>query len=131
MRAGVIPSGVSDPGPNQNDVLNDAIPKALFAARDRFRGLIIERIILLEALRIDARNRRDPQAALESISSVAHKIAGVAATLGFMNAGKLAEELERTYYDGADRNVPLDALWLDIEPTLIALMDELESLLDT
>ena len=130
MRAGTTPTMDAEQSKDQTDLLNDTIPQALFAARDRFRGLIVERIIFLEAQRIDVQNGRDPQKAVENMASVSHKIAGVAATLGFAEAGKQAAELEAYCYAAVDHKVSINTLWPQIEPTLILLMDELEALLD-
>lgn len=112
------------------DVLPDVIPNALFPARDRFCGMIAQRIIMFEALRIEFNAGNDPQRALAGIVALAHKIAGVAETLGFPNTGKLAAALEQHSRDGLVRQLPEDELWRDVEPRLNALMDDLEVLLD-
>ncbi len=116
--------------PDQGSALSGAIPSALFPARARFRDLIMQRIIALESFRIDFQNGRDPRAALGGVISLAHMIAGVAETLGYPNAGNLAAALELHARDGLERNRPAPEIWHRMEPQLIALMDELESLLD-
>lgn len=106
------------------------IPAELIPARQRFRDLIIERIMTLEALGIRVRNGQEPRAALAGIVALSHKIAGVAGSLGFSSAGNLAAALERNYLDLTELKTPLRDVWRDTEPRLIALMDELEALLD-
>ena len=110
--------------------LSSAIPAALFPVRARFRDLILQRMMTFEAFRIDFNAGNDPQSALSGIVALAHKIAGVAETLGFPEAGRLAAALEQHSRDGLARQVPLKDLWRSVEPQLIALLDEMELLLD-
>lgn len=114
----------------QQPNLTRANPLALLPARARFDDLILQRIMAFESFRIDFHERRDPQLALEGVISLAHMIAGVAETLGYPVAGKIAAALEQRSRDGLDRKIPATDLWHRIEPQLIALMDELEALLD-
>lgn len=110
--------------------LSSAIPAALFPVRARFRDLILQRMMTFEALRIEFNAGNDPQRALSGIFALAHKIAGVAETLGFPDAGQLAAALDQHSGDGLARQVPLKDLWRSVEPQLVALLDELELLLD-
>ncbi|GAB1480066.1 hypothetical protein MASR2M74_26380 [Paracoccaceae bacterium] len=116
------------PGPRPDS--SKEIPSELFPARQRFRDLIIERIMALEALGIRVKNGQEPRAALTGIVALSHKIAGVAGSLGFTGAGNLAAALEKNYLDLTERKTPLRDIWRDTEPRLLALMDELEALLD-
>ena len=111
-------------------IVNSAIPSGLIPARERFCDLIIERIVAFEAFRLDFRNGRDPVAALRSVISLAHMIAGVAETLGYPKAGNLAAAIEFQCCEALDRHIPAAELWHGVEPRLIALMNELELLLD-
>lgn len=119
-------AGTSGQLPN----LTRAIPLALLPARARFHDLILQRIMAFESFRIDFHKRRDPQVALEGVISLAHMIAGVAETLGYPVIGNMAALLERQSREGLDRKIPAIDLWHRMEPQLIALMDELEALLD-
>ena len=106
------------------------IAPALYPIRDRFRSQIVERVIALEGLRINVENGKDPHAAMADIIAIVHKISGVAATLGFLNAGHLAAHLEQHYNEGINARATFVVLWPQVEPMLIALMDELEVIAD-
>lgn len=71
-----------------------------------------------------------PVQALGKIADLAHKIAGVAATLGYPYAGQLAAEIEQAVRDGDVAARSTHQTWNCIQPNLEALMDELESFLD-
>lgn len=109
---------------------SESVPVELLPARQRFRDLVVERILTLESLRIRVSNRQEPRAALSAIVALCHKIAGVAGSLGYVSAGNLAASVERAYRDQAELKLPLNDLWSLIEPRVLALMDELEALLD-
>lgn len=115
---------------DQQVMLPPVISSALFPARARFCDLIIQRVMAFESFRIDFHKRRDPQAALEGVISLAHMIAGVAETLGYPVAGNLAATLEQQSRESLDRKIPAIEIWHRMESQLIALMDELELLLD-
>lgn len=110
--------------------MNSAVPDALRPARARFSALVVERAMTLEMLRIDFNNGRDPERTLTEILELAHKIAGVAETIGFPEAGRLAAALERNAGDGLERHTPIKEIWRSVEPRLLALIDELELILD-
>ena len=114
----------------QQSDMTRAIPLALLPARARFHDLILQRIMAFESFRIDFHKRRDPKVALEGVISLAHMIAGVAETLGYPVTGKMAAALEQQSREGLDRKIPAIDLWHSTEPLLIALMDELEAILD-
>jgi len=99
--------------------------------RERFRETVVERVIFFEAMkaRIDA--GQSPVSALLDIANLAHKITGVAATLGFSRSGEYAAALERRIRAGLESGAPIAAIWRDVLPILDCLLDELESLLDT
>lgn len=102
---------------------------ALGPARARFRGLIIPRILAFEEFRKSAGRGGETRNALENIASLAHKISGVGATLGFTSAGDCARTVERTILTGRSRRAAPQAIWSDVEPQLDALLDALEALL--
>lgn len=124
----VLSSAAGKSGEQPN--LTCAIPLALVPARARFDDLILQRIMAFESFRIDFQKKRDPQVALDGVISLAHMIAGVAETLGYPVAGKMAAALEQQSREALDRKIPATDVWHRIEPQLIALMDELEALLD-
>lgn len=115
---------------DKRSVLHADIPSALIPARERFCDLIIQRIVAFESFRLDIRKGRNPEAALKGITSLAHMIAGVAETLGYPKAGNLAAAIEYQCGDGLGRHIHVSELWHGVEPQLLALMNELELLLD-
>lgn len=109
-----------------------AIPDTdpLSSARQRFRDLIVDRVLALESLRKNINTAPDPLQMMRGVSALAHKISGVAATLGFQHTGDLAAELERRLGSSTLHGLPVSETWLAAEPVLDELLDELEDLLD-
>lgn len=99
-------------------------------ARARFRDLLFVRIIAFEEFRKSADRRAETADALVKISDLAHKIAGVGATLGYTSAGALAFAVERSVLSGRAGQADAAAVWSDVEPRLDALLDALEDILD-
>lgn len=91
----------------------------LAAAERLFRRLAEERLDLLSTawVRLDA--SRQIGEALADIRSVAHKIAGTAASLGHSELGALAGEVERLCLEGAGR----EDLQRALRPLISALAD--------
>jgi HPt (histidine-containing phosphotransfer) domain-containing protein len=84
-----------------------------------FRQMSGERLDLLSTawVRLDA--SRQIAEALTDIRSVAHKIAGTAASLGHRDLGDLAAEVERLCLEGAGR----DDLQKALRPLISALAE--------
>lgn len=102
-------------------------------ARLKFRALIVDRIMAFEAFRTLALRGEELDWALTSISELAHKIAGVGATLGFDKVGELAFALERAIVDGPRVDGPRGSTQrfsAVIGPLLESLLVELEAQLD-
>lgn len=99
-------------------------------ARARFRDLLVVRIIAFEEFRKAAQRPAEAADALMKMSDLAHKIAGVGATLGYASAGALAGAVEQTVLSGRARQADAATLWSEVEPRLDALLDTLEALLD-
>lgn len=95
-----------------------------------FSGLILDRILAFEAFRKQAASVGNPGHDLVKIASLAHKISGVGATLGFGKAGALAADLERAILVKPARRADPAYFAATVEPLLEALLVELESLLD-
>ncbi|WP_426034238.1 hypothetical protein [Cypionkella sp. TWP1-2-1b2] len=99
-------------------------------ARAMFRGLIVERIMALEAYRKLVQHGENPQDEMAKIADIAHKISGVGATLGFFRTGQLAGVLDRAITENLSKCADLEYFRLIVDPMLEALLVEVESLLD-
>lgn len=111
-------------------IVPEDIETELKPVRDRFRSLLAERILALEALRRRAANDDDPGPALENIADIAHKISGVGATLGFRRVGELAGILDRSLSELRKKPASYVDFRSEIAQQLEALLVELEALLD-
>ena len=128
--AGTVGGHSATPEPALDNEPHPALEPALEPARNRFRGLILDRVLAFETHRRQAARGDDPLRALTAISDLAHKISGVGATLGFTQTGKLAGALERSIAQGrAGRSDPM-RVHAEIEPLLEALLIEMEARLD-
>lgn len=99
--------------------------RALFAAR------IEEQIIRIEQCRLDLLSGRGPGgAALDEIEAHAHKISGVAETVGYPRVGRLAGGVETLIGQGRREGLSDRAILQCVEPALEVLLDALEAVLD-
>lgn len=105
------------------------ISPALVGIRKRFCDMAVDRILAFESMKMAIEANRQPEHALDEIANLAHKITGVAATLGYPQAGQLAAEVEQTVRAGTSSGTSAHQTWTNVEPILEALLDELESLL--
>lgn len=98
---------------------SDDLTKALGVVRERFLYDLDQRICDFEHLKgliETGSNRTD---AIRAVAMVAHKIRGVAPTLGLARMGALAGSLEDLIANPA-------AAWRDAAPVLETLLDEME-----
>ena len=113
---------------------NSAVPNdmtaALKPARAVFLGLVIERIMAFEAFRKLVEHGENPRAEMTKIADIAHKISGVAATLGFMRTGQLAAALDRAITENPTKSADPEHFRHVVNPLLEALLVEMEALLD-
>lgn len=91
----------------------------LAAAERLFRNLASERLDLLSTAWVRLDSGRQVAEALVDIRSVAHKIAGTAASLGHSQLGALANQVEHLSYSGAGR----DDLQRALRPLISALAE--------
>ena len=76
------------------------------ARADRmFRMAASERLDILNSCWMHLESGRDPTPARQDIRIVAHKIAGVAASLGHARLGRVADDVEQLCTKGADPKV--------------------------
>lgn len=94
----------------------------LAAAERLFRHMAADRLDLLSTAWMRLDGGRQITEALADIRSVAHKIAGTAASLGHSQLGDFAAEVERLSLDGAGR----DELQRALRPLISGLADLIE-----
>ena len=104
-------------------------PPFLAAARQRFVSLAEARVLAIEAIRQDIGRGTALADGLAQIAAIAHQVAGVAATLGYAELGTRAGRIDRMF-KAADARQQADAVWLQAQPELEALLDALEAVLD-
>lgn len=72
-----------------------AVSERLGGLRTKFVDSLYDRVIEIEGLLVHVRADRTPETALHAISARAHKLAGVAPTLGFDALGVQARQVEQ------------------------------------
>ncbi len=83
----------------------DSVEAVLVPIRAKFRHALVDHIGAFEAL-LAGNTSDDPTATLQDIAARSHKMAGVAATLGFSELGKVARKLEATILGSASEEDP-------------------------
>lgn len=116
--------------PDVSIALNAAVQKIkLGYLRD-----LDQRILDLEALRQMVIRGDRPDHALKEIALRAHKIRGVAATLGLPALGIAAAQVDDAYSVACAENPPSgslrDTVWPALEPLVESLLDQMERALD-
>lgn len=90
------------------------------ARADRmFRIAAGERLDILNSCWVQLQSGRDPAHAFNDIRVVAHKIAGVAASLGHSRLGQIADDVEQLCVSGAG----MDAMQRALREFISALAD--------
>ena len=106
----------------------DGLPEVLKAAHQVFITLTTDRILRIEALTQAVHKGQEPAPALTEIAQIAHKIAGVAGTLGYPDIGDSARSIEQKLKSDLAAGAPLRN-WDSIAPKIEDLLDALEELL--
>jgi HPt (histidine-containing phosphotransfer) domain-containing protein len=103
-----------------------------YAARVQFMDLVFTYVQTIETAKKALVAEKNPTEAMEVIAGVAHKISGVAGTLGYIETGELASLAEqKTRAEVASGRAAAGAAsWTRIEPQIEALLNSLEALLD-
>lgn len=106
---------------------------AVSAALERIRYNFIDgldmRILNFENALAEGRRNDDNRAALLAIRAEAHKIAGIAASIGYSETGGAARAIEERIDHGLAACTP-DTVMHEVEPRLEEFLDGLEELLD-
>ncbi len=105
-------------------------PDAPVPGLARFRELLVPRILAFESLRLAIEKGSGGAAALRDVVEISHKIAGVAAPLGYPGAGDHATTIETTIQRGLAAGETVAGIWRSVSPMLEALLDDMECILD-
>lgn len=112
-------------------VQDDAmLERALAPVRARFIGALEGHILSFEALKKQAARDENAQPALDEIGKLAHRISGLAGSVGFDEIGELAGRVERSVITSRTETAPSARKLASVTAELEPLLDLLESRLD-
>lgn len=118
----------------QDETSHEKLRSAVETIRRKFIEELDERILDMEALKQMVVNGDRSQDALEEIIRRAHKIRGVAATLGLEGLGEAAGKLEDCYMElfqsSRSHVMSFAESWSVIASLVEALLDEMERALE-
>ncbi len=103
----------------------DGMNEALREVRNRFLFDLDQRICDFEHLKAHIVNGPDRIEAVRAVAMLAHKIRGVAPTLGLAQLGALATSVEDRFSNAAS-HPSLSEFWRGAAPDLENLLDEME-----
>lgn len=103
---------------------------ALRAIRLRFIDSLVARLLRFEDLKQQIASNPIALAPLSEISAMAHKIAGVAETLGFGEIGRSAGWIDAEITKGVRNGDSAAIIWRSVESPLETMLEKLEALLD-
>lgn len=98
--------------------------------RQKFRDSIDDRIVLLETARQRMAAGQDASLALQTMAEEAHRISGVADTLGFSRLGAAAARFEAESLALRAARQPAHAIRARMDPLTEDLLDLLEAALE-
>ena len=104
---------------------SEAVNAALREVRERFLFDLDRRICDFEHLKTHIVNGPDRIEAIRAVAMMAHKIRGVAPTLGFAQLGELAATTE-DLFSTAEKHSNLNTFWHLAAPVFEDLLDEME-----
>lgn len=108
---------------------NADFTRALAAVRGRFVDGLFDRVLELEALAQQMRQKQGTSIHLKQIAHILHKLAGVAPTVGFPRIGAEARRIEEIIWKAAEKSEQAN-IWPKIEQPLETLMNALEDTID-
>ena len=103
---------------------------ALRAIRLRFIDSLVARLLRFEDLKQQIEANPIALVPLSEISAMAHKIAGVAETLGFGEIGRSAGWIDAEITKGVRSGDSAAIIWRSVESPLEAMLEKMEALLD-
>ncbi len=111
------------------------LTKRVAQVRAGFVETLDERILDLEGLKAMVIKGQRRGEALQAIANQAHRIRGVAGTLGFESLGTLAGKVDEAYAEFCSApsrsHEELVAFWRANSPALESMLDEMERLMDS
>jgi HPt (histidine-containing phosphotransfer) domain-containing protein len=109
---------------------NPDIDSMIARIRSSFIASLIERSLILESLKAEVNSSQHPERALFAIGEIAHKMAGVAETLGLQRLGALSVKLDNLIGVARSSEQYSSKTWNSVEDVVEDLLDEMEALLD-
>jgi Hpt domain len=103
---------------------------ALRAVRLRFIETVLTRLLQFEDMKQAFASDPGDMAPLSEIGAMAHKIAGVAETLGFGDIGRLSMWIDGQIVRGVNAGDPPGTVWQTIAAPLEDMLQKMEDLLD-
>lgn len=115
----------------ENATDRDAIlERALAPVRARFIEAIEGHILSFETLRQEAWRETPEKNALKEIGQLAHRIAGIAGSVGYKQIGEMASSVERRVIECCASDRTESDCVASVDEVLEPLLDSLESKLD-
>ena len=105
------------------------VAQGIQGVRGKFIDSLLDRILLFETVTVAYTQTGDHEKALKDISMAAHKITGIAGSLGFSDIGEQARQIEQII--GVGMKAPNPDLMRCVAPVLETFLDNLEAILDS
>ncbi|WP_417808343.1 Hpt domain-containing protein [Thioclava sp.] len=109
---------------------DQSIASVIARIRGEFVATLMERSLVLESLKKEATSTQHPDRAISEMGEMAHKIAGVAETLGFPQLGRISLQLDGIIGSARSTKQAASQTWRIAEDVVEDLLDEMEALLD-
>ncbi len=106
------------------------LERALAPVRARFVEAIEGHILSFEAMRQEARRGNEVHTSLTEIGQLAHRIAGIAGSVGYAGIGEKASAVERRVIDCQNEGLADQDCLASVEEVLEPLLELLETKLD-
>lgn len=120
--------GINRPN-GQRGASEPAMDATLQKIRLRFIETVLERLLKFEELKQIFNSDPENITPLSELGALAHKIAGVAETLGFGDIGRLAASIDSEITRRLNSGVPAIAVWQMVEAQLEEMLEKMEGLL--
>ncbi len=115
----------------RSNEFDHAMQATLHAVRIRFIESVLPRLLEFEALKQKFASDPHDMAPLSAIGAMAHRIAGVAETLGFGDIGLLSSRIDTEIVRGVNGQKAPAVIWQTVAAPLEEMLEKLENLLET